>query len=189
MNCNIDVIRAKYHSGEPLSFVFFWGHTCIPGSITHACLSQWYPCTFVVDGICYHTAEQYMMAQKSLLFQDQASRDKIMAADDPRDYKALGRQIRDFDQQIWDLHKYEIVLQGNLAKFMQNPPLRQFLLDTRECVLVEASPHDTVWGVGLASNDPAIQNPDHWKGENLLGFALMETRSLLMEDHGTVFGS
>jgi ribA/ribD-fused uncharacterized protein len=68
------------------------------------------------------------------------------------------------------------VIQGNLAKFSQNPLLERFLLETGTRVLVEAAPRDLIWGIGLGQNDPRAQDPATWQGLNLLGFALMEVR-------------
>ena len=90
--------------------------------------------------------------------------------------------MRNFDQLLWDEKKFEIVVRGNVAKFGQNPELKAFLLTTSARVLVEASPLDRVWGVGLAADDPLIEDPRNWQGENLLGFALMETRRRLKKE-------
>lgn len=179
MMYNTEMIRKRYNDGEVLKFVFFWGHTEKAGYIGKTCLSQWYPCEFEVEGTRYCTTEQYMMAQKAVLFGDQELYEKIMHAGHPREYKALGRQIRNFKQNVWEQHKYEIVLKGNVAKFSQNAELKEFLLGTGERVLVEASPYDRIWGVGIKAEDMAIQNPNNWQGQNLLGFALMEARSLI----------
>ena len=169
----------RYNRGEQLNVIAFWGHTPHPQRITKACFSQWYDCWFMVDGVRYHTAEQYMMAQKALLMGDAATHDKIMAADNPRDWKALGRQVQQFDAALWDQHKYQVVLRGNIAKFSQNPALLQFLDSTGASVLVEGSPYDGIWGVNMPADDPRINNPNEWQGENLLGFALMEARDVL----------
>ena len=165
--------------GEELRFILFWGHSAKPGRITKACLSQWYPCRFEIDGITYCCTEQYMMAQKAVLFGDRETCERIMASDQAREIKALGREIRGFDQEKWDKHKYAIVLKGNIAKFSQNEPLKEFLLGTGDAVLAEASPYDGVWGIRLAADDPLAMDPKRWQGENLLGFALMETRDHL----------
>lgn len=179
MKYNADMIREKFNDGEQLEFVFFWGHTAKVGEVEKTCLSQWYSCAFRVDGVQYYTAEQYMMAQKAILFGDNEIFEEIMHAYEPKQYKALGRKIRNFNQDVWDQHKYEIVLKGNIAKFSQNEELKAFLLGTGECVLVEASPYDRIWGVGMKAEDTKIQNPNNWQGQNLLGFALMEARSLI----------
>ena len=107
---------------------------------------------------------------------------QIMASDNPKEYKALGRKVRHFDAALWDRSKYEIVRKGNIAKFSQNPELRAFLLGTSGSVLVEGSPYDGIWGVKLGMEDPRIADPNQWQGENLLGFALMEVRDLLKEE-------
>ena len=120
-----------------------------------------------------------MMAQTAVLFGDKEVLQKIMSADNPAVYKSLGRQIRNFDEKIWNEHKFDIVVNGNTAKFSQNPELLDFLLKTGDRVLVEASPYDRIWGIGLAKDTPDIENPFKWKGENLLGFALMEVRENL----------
>ncbi|MDY3766242.1 MAG: NADAR family protein [Lachnospiraceae bacterium] len=181
MRYNTQMIVERYNSGETMEFIFFWGHTANPGKTRKACLSQWYACDFEVDGQKYHTTEQFMMAQKALLFGDRDTYEMIMAADNPKDYKALGRLVKNFVSEIWDKNKLEIVVRGNIAKFSQNEALREFLLETGEKVLVEASPYDGIWGVNLGMDDPKIQNPNNWKGENLLGCALMEARDILRE--------
>lgn len=181
MKFTTDIIVNRFNSGEPVEFIFFWGHSAPAGVIKKSCFSQWYPCEFTLDGVRYHTTEQYMMAQKALLFRDEEVYAQIMAADNPKTYKALGRKIRNFDQKVWDAHKFDIVVRGNIGKFSQNPGLKEFLLSTGEKVLVEASPYDGIWGVKLGLNDPLIQNPNNWQGENLLGFALMEVRDILRE--------
>lgn len=179
MKYTVKSIIERRNSGEELNIIGFWGHTPNPKKMTKACFSQWYDCTFEVDGQTYATTEQYMMAQKAALFGDAETLARIMAADNPRDYKALGREVKGFDSKLWDREKYGIVLRGNLAKFSQNPELFAFLDGTGNSVLVEASPYDSIWGVKLGMDDPRLQNPEEWQGENLLGFALMETRDEL----------
>lgn len=176
---NINQLRDDFNKGKKLKYIFFWGHKATEGVITKSCLSQWYNCKFTVDNIVYHTAEQYMMAQKAILFGDDEVCKKIMATNNPGEYKKLGRQIRNFDQQKWDKHKYDIVVKGNTAKFSQNDNIKYFLLNTGDRILVEASPYDGIWGIAMSKNDPNIENPLMWKGENLLGFALMDTRENL----------
>ena len=176
-----DSIIERYNAGKEMNVIAFWGHTPNPKKMTKACFSQWYDCQLEVDGIEYHTTEQYMMAQKAALMGDSVTEAKIMASADPRDYKALGREVRNFNEELWNRNKYNVVLRGNLAKFSQNPELFAFLQSTGDSVLVEASPYDDIWGVKLAIEDPRIQNPNEWQGENLLGFVLMETRDILRE--------
>lgn len=166
---------------EPMGeFLFFWGHRpSRDGSIIKSCLSQWWPAAFVENDVRYATAEHYMMAEKAHLFGDHEIREKILQKTSPKDVKDLGRQIRGFDAEMWDAHKYAIVRQGNYLKFSQNEELNQFLLQTTNKILVEASPVDAIWGIGLAEDHPDARNPDKWRGENLLGFALMEVRDQL----------
>ncbi len=181
MKYTAKMITERFNCGEEMEFIFFWGHTSTPGKIRKSCCSQWYPCEFEVDGQKYFTTEQFMMAQKALLFKDQETYEKIMAANDPKDFKALGRTVRGFDEYLWNEHKFEIVVKGNEAKFGQNPELLEYLLSTGDKILVEASPFDGIWGVKLPIEDSCIQNPNLWRGENLLGFAIMEARDILRE--------
>ncbi len=175
-----DVI-ARYNAGEPLEILPFWGHRPNARKITKACFSQWFDCRFTVDGVEYHTAEQYMMAQKAQLMGDPDTYQKILAAQEPKEYKSLGRNVQHFDPKLWDMAKYAVVLKGNLAKFSQNPAFREFLDSTGDSVIVEASPFDAIWGVKLRLGNPALLDPNQWQGQNLLGFALMETRDILRE--------
>ena len=124
----------------------------------------------------YLYTEQYMMAGKAELFGDQEIREQILKCNDPKQIKALGRKVRNFDQKVWDKFKYAIVLNGNWLKFSQNRELREFLLSTGDNILVEASPYDNIWGIRISANSPEAQDPFKWHGQNLLGFALMEVR-------------
>ena len=145
------------------------------------CLSQWQECSFVVDGVSYSSAEQFMMAEKARTFGDVDTLEKILAAKLPRKIKALGREVKGFDGKKWDSVKSDVVVRGNMAKFSQNRELLSFLLGTGDAMLVEASPEDCIWGVGLKESDRDILDPDKWKGENLLGRALMEVRAKLAD--------
>ena len=179
MKYSTEWARSAFAADSEMQFVFFWRHTQTAARMTPACLSQWSPSLFVVDGTSYQTAEQYMMAEKARLFGDAATFKKIMAASGPRECKAHGRTVVGFDPAVWDGHKCDIVLRGTLAKFSQNAELREYLLGTGDAVLVEASPYDRIWGVGLAQDDPLIRDPRNWRGENLLGIVLMEARDTL----------
>lgn len=178
MNDSLHHLKEQYDRNQPLEFIFFWGHHQKTDDITKSCLSQWYDCTFHEGGQAYHTAEQFMMAKKALLFDDHAIYNAILQENHPKNYKQLGRQIKNFSQAVWDREKYNIVVQGNRGKFSQNPKLGAFLQSTKGKILVEASPYDTIWGIGMKADAPNIQNPHTWRGENLLGFALMEIRDL-----------
>lgn len=163
-----------------LSFRFFWGHRPqAGGGVGASCLSQWYASPFTVDGKRYATAEHFMMAGKARLFGDNAAAEAILATPEPGRVKALGRRLAGFDEETWQRHRYDIVVAGNLAKFGQHDRLRGFLLATGDDVLVEASPQDAIWGIGVAATDPRAEHPADWPGLNLLGFALMDVRATL----------
>jgi ribA/ribD-fused uncharacterized protein len=165
--------------GRP-KYLMFWGHQPLPGSgVGRGCLSQWWPVTFTVDGVRYGSAEHYMMRAKALLFGDTETAERIEAAPHPGAAKALGREVRGFDDERWAAERFGIVVDANMAKFGQHAELREFLTGTGDRVIVEASPLDRVWGIGLAADDDRAQSPEHWAGLNLLGFALMETRHRL----------
>ncbi len=122
-----------------------------------------------------------MMAGKALLFKDEEAAERIRSASSPKQVKEFGRQVRGFDEAQWNEARRGIVVEGNFEKFRQNPALREFLLKTAGEVIVEASPVDRIWGIGLAADDERASNPLQWRGENLLGFALMEVRDRLRE--------
>ncbi|MCC4213719.1 NADAR family protein [Leeuwenhoekiella parthenopeia] len=167
-----------FDSGENLKFLFFWGHQK-SDSVTKSCFSQWYEISFEIEGVTYHNAEQFMMAQKALLFKDHDIYNQIISSTKPGKVKELGRQVRNFDQQVWEDRRYDIVVRGNYHKFSQNKELSTFLINTNDRILIEASPVDTIWGIGLAQDDERVLNPNLWKGQNLLGYALMEVRDQL----------
>jgi ribA/ribD-fused uncharacterized protein len=172
----LSVVRA---GGQP-RYLLFWGHQPPPaGGAGKGCLSQWWPAAFTVDGVSYASAEHYMMAAKARLSGDAETAGKILAAPHPGAAKALGRQVRGFDEECWAEHRFEVVVTGNMAKFGQHRQLRDFLAGTGSRVLVEASPLDRVWGIGLAAEDERAGSPERWPGLNLLGFALMEVRHRL----------
>ena len=177
---DVDDVIMLARSGRPLKYVFFWGHRPQrDGSIGTGCLSQWWPSAFTVEGVRFATAEHYMMWRKALLFGDEESAVRIVAASHPRQAKMLGRRVRGFDEQTWADERRAIVREASLAKFGQRPELRDFLLGTGERILVEASPTDRIWGIGLAATDERTTDPARWRGLNLLGFALMEARAQL----------
>ena len=119
------------------------------------------------------------MASKARLFADNESLQQILESSDPKTAKALGRQVKNFDNKTWKENCRRLVTEGNVAKFSQNDPLCTFLLSTEDQVLVEASPYDRIWGIGLAAKDEKVKNPATWQGQNLLGFALMDVRATL----------
>nr|WP_154984559.1 NADAR family protein [Paenibacillus xylanexedens] len=155
-------------------FTFFW-QTASP-------FSQWFKANFTVDGVQYTSAEQYMMHQKALLFGDQQIADKIMKTRSASVQKKLGRQVTGFDQTIWESECQRIVYEGNQAKFTQNEDLLAALLATQGTTLVEASPDDRIWGVGLAEEDPRIRDRKTWRGTNWLGEILTRLREEIGRD-------
>jgi ribA/ribD-fused uncharacterized protein len=149
-------------------FTFFW-QTASP-------FSQWHPADFIVNGLQYTSAEQYMMHQKALLFGDLKIAERIMSTNSASVQKKLGRQVKGFDQTVWEAECQRLVYEGNQAKFTQNEELLAALLATRGTTLVEASPDDRIWGVGLAEDNPRIRNRSTWRGTNWLGEILTRLR-------------
>lgn len=166
-------------TGNSVKYLHFWGHTQKTHKTDKSCFSQWFPAQFVVDGDTYLTAEHYMMAQKARLFGDNEILEAVLSCQHPGEAKKLGRKVRNFDKTLWDKHCFDYVVAGNIAKFEQNPICKNFLLNTKERVLVEASPLDKIWGIGMDASHPDACNPAKWQGQNLLGFALMVTREKL----------
>ena len=154
----------------PEKFTFFWSGP----------FSQWFKSAFTLEGQRYVTAEQYMMAEKARLFGDIEIRDAILATDNARKQKALGREVRGFDAVRWNAAARDIVYRGNRAKFLANPELLRQLLATAGTTIVEASPDDRIWGIGLAENDPAAGDRSTWEGTNWLGDVLTRLREDLI---------
>ncbi|MFE2378251.1 NADAR family protein [Streptomyces sp. NPDC059398] len=176
----INALARRAGQGERIKFLHFWGHSPRrDGSIGPSCLSQWWPSPFVVDGVRYATAEHWMMAAKARLFGDAEAERAALSAANPALAKKAGRLVRGFDDAIWERERYGIVVAGSVHKFAADPALRRYLLATGERVLVEASPMDRVWGIGLAADDERAGQPERWRGLNLLGFALMDARERL----------
>lgn len=169
--------------GERARYLCFWGHQPLAsGEIGKPCLSQWWASSFTVDGDTFATAEHFMMAEKARLFGDEETRARILTASNPGAAKKLGREVQGFDDARWVEARFDIVVRANEAKFAQHSALREFLLGTGDRVLVEASPRDRIWGIGLGASNPLAEDPEQWQGLNLLGFALMEARAMLRRD-------
>ena len=162
-----DVITTDTH-------VFFW----------NGWPSQWHPSEFVIDGVAYNCCEQFMMAEKARVFRDNESERVIMRANDPHTQKAVGRKVAGFDETVWNSVCRGIVYRGNLAKFLQNADLSDVLMATGDRVIVEASPYDRIWGIGLPPDDPQIHEPANWQGKNWLGIAVMQVRDQFHRDRG-----
>lgn len=173
-------LAALVAGGAQPKYLMFWGHRPQrDGSVGAGCLSQWWPSPFTVDGVDYATAEHWMMAGKARLFGDDESAARILAAATPGEAKKLGRLVRGFDEYSWVRHRWDLVVEGNVAKFGQDLALRDYLAGTASRVLVEASPRDRIWGIGVSASSERAADPARWPGLNLLGFALMEARSRL----------
>jgi len=152
-------------------FTFFYGGP----------FSQWARCDFVIDGVKYNSAEQWMMANKAVMFADYEILERIMSTSDPREQKALGKQVKDFDVERWQAVAKDIVYQGNMAKFTQNDHMMKSLVETDGTLLVEASPTDAIWGIHMAKDDPRIYDRKNWQGTNWLGEAITKVREDLKE--------
>jgi ribA/ribD-fused uncharacterized protein len=178
---SVAALLRKIETGWRPRYVCFWGHRAKSGRAAGPhMLSQWWQSEFEAGGVRYATAEHYMMAEKARLFGDDGMRARILAAPSPGAAKALGREVKNFTEAEWEAHRFDIVVRGNVAKFAQNAELRTYLLHTGEKVLVEASPVDLIWGAGAGAGDPRVESPDRWPGANLLGFALMKVRAILL---------
>ena len=152
-------------------YIFFWG----------GIYSQWYHAPFVINDIGYNCAEQYMMARKAFMFDDYSILHRIMQTPDPKEQKALGRKVHGFDATAWSEVATMVVFRGNLAKFSQNDNLKAAILQSDNKIIVEASPYDKIWGIGLAEDDPKRFDQENWLGKNLLGQVLMEVRGAIRD--------
>ena len=153
-------------------FTFFWSGV----------FSQWYASDFIVDGQKYSCAEQYMMYKKALLFNDEDVANAIMRTNDPSEQKRLGRKVRGFNGKIWEDNCKKIVYDGSYAKFTQNEKMKEKLMDTEGTTLVESSPKDFIWGIGLHKTDPKAKDRTQWKGTNWLGEILTKLREDLKSE-------
>lgn len=181
MMMDLNELHRRCSQGEEFRYLFFWGHQpAKDGRITASCLSQWFAASFEIDKAHYPTAEHWMMASKARLFGDDETLKQILESADPKTAKALGRQVKHFDGDVWTENCRRLVTEGNVAKFSQNEALRAYLIGTEDYVLVEASPYDRIWGIGLKATDDKAKHPSTWEGQNLLGFALMDVRAQLV---------
>jgi hypothetical protein len=146
--------------------VYFWGSE----------LSNWYGCKFIHDNHEFNNSEQAFMWEKAKFFGDDETAELILNTPDPRTAKELGRQVKNFNRELWLKRGYDAMVIVNLAKYKQNNHLKNILLSTDNKILVEASPVDTIWGIGLHWNDDDCLDESNWNGMNLLGKALMEVR-------------
>ncbi|QES47969.1 DUF1768 domain-containing protein [Streptomyces venezuelae] len=181
----IDQLIEQVKQGERVKYLPFWGHRPRPdGSLGPSCLSQWWPAPFTVSDVEYATAEHWMMAEKARLFGDAEAERAAVSAPTPAEAKKAGRLVRGFDNAVWERERYAIVVAGSVHKFGSSPELLGYLLGTGRRVLVEASPLDRIWGIGLPADDARALDPARWRGLNLLGFALMDARERLLAGQG-----
>lgn len=150
-------------------------------STRHSFLSQWHPCEFEIDGTKYNCAEQYMMHQKAELMGDCDTAAKIMTLDDPTKIKQHGREVKNFDNDLWEKNCQKIVEKGNMEKFSQNKNLREKLISTYPKILAESCPGDKIWGIGLSEDDERAWDESTWQGQNLLGKILVRVRDYLKD--------
>lgn len=154
-----------------MKYTYFWS----------GYFSQWYPSEFTIDGIKFCTAEQYMMYRKATLFGDTAIAEQVLATKNPKEQKALGRKVANFDADTWNAAAKDIVFVGNYAKFTQNKHLLLDLLATGDTLFVEASPYDAIWGIGITEDVARKTPPDEWPGTNWLGEVLTKVRNTIQE--------
>lgn len=181
-------LQEAWKKGRRFKFVYFWNfekEDVLLDEFNETCLSQWFPSDFVDDnGRKYNSCEQYMMAQKAILFKDNETLEKILANSNPAEIKKLGREVKNFDQDKWQENCQEIVFKGNLYKFSQNEKLKRYILSVPlDNIFVEASPFDAIWGIHLSAHKASKKTPLQWEGTNYLGFQLTKVRDYLLNEN------
>jgi ribA/ribD-fused uncharacterized protein len=182
MNFYLEELKTSFNAGglNKEDLFFFWGHTPKSNGVDKSCLSQWFHSPFKYKSVTMPTAEHFMMAKKAEFFQDKEAFQRIMQAASPHEAKMIGREVKNFNAAAWDEYAPQVVLEGNYHKFTQNRDLITYLRSTEGKILVEASPYDKIWGIGLKQDSPLAQNPNTWKGTNYLGFVLTSLRDELL---------
>ena len=142
-------------------------------------LSNWYLCKFTIDEVNFSSMEQYMMYKKALCFKDMEIANKILATEDVSKIKTLGRLVTNYNENFWNGVRQIIIYNGLLAKFSQNEDLKEKLKATGNAIIAECAVQDKIWGIGLSIKDSKRVDMDQWKGQNLLGYALMMVRESL----------
>lgn len=145
--------------------------------------SQWYPSKFTFKSVNFNCAEQAMMYSKAILFKDFEAVEKILKSTLPEEQKKFGRKVKNYSEEIWNEERYDTVCQLNKAKFDQNKKLREILIGTENKIIVEASPYDKIWGIGLSKENALSINPSNWPGTNLLGKALTQIRNDIINEN------
>ena len=163
-----------------MEHVFFWG--------TPSVFSNWHPATFVMDDLLFANSEQAFMYYKAKCFDDTVSMDNILKTHDPKEAKKLGRLVQGFEQDIWDVYKFDVMFNVLKHKFSQDRKMYIELMSTRGKHLVEASPYDKIWGIGLSVEDATNIDPDKWPGQNLLGKVLDNLRNSFEKDNAEELG-
>lgn len=182
MKYSLEWLKEQSSRKQQFEFVFFWGHIDRKNEgIGKFCLSHWYESPFIVNKILYNTAEHWMMYRKAMQFDDFYSAQEVLRAETPEVAQSIGRTIKNYDNDNWHLPSFEMVRLGNIHKFNQHPDLLAYLLKQKNKILVEASPYDNKWGIGLNANDKAIYHVEKWQGTNFLGFVLMEVCDFFTE--------
>lgn len=182
---SLEKLRQLWNEGDRFQFVYFWQNTKEDVSkeeYNSSCCNQWFPSNFVDEnGRMYNCCEQYMMAQKAIVFGDDDTLQKILSEKNPSKIKKLGRIVKNYNQKIWNSKCQDIVFQGNLYKFTQNEKCRKFLLSVpKDAIFVEASPLDKKWGIRLSEQQPKAKNPLEWQGTNYLGFQITRVRDYII---------
>ena len=168
----MEILEMSHSYKETDEYVFFYG----------SCFSQWAEFKIDIDGIEYNCCEQYMMSEKAKLFKDEVALAAIMKEVDPAKQKAWGKRVKNFNKEEWEKVCKEIVFKANYAKFTQAPFCYRKLMETGNKIIVEASPYDTIWGIGIGCNDARALDPKKWRGTNWLGEAIMKVRETIRQE-------
>ena len=152
--------------------IFFWGSE----------LSNWYVCVFKYKGHEFRNSEQAFMWEKAMHFNDITIANEILKEPNPRRNKELGRKVRNFNGEEWAKVSLKYMIDINYVKWSSNDKLKKLLLSTDNKILVEASPYDTIWGIGIHWDDDDVLDEKKWKGTNWLGKSLMEVRNKIRND-------
>nr|MBQ4454145.1 NADAR family protein [Clostridia bacterium] len=152
---------------------------------TNGYLSNWYKSPFELDGVRFSSAEQYIMYRKCMIFEDNASANAVLATEDTAEQQAIGRRAAGYIDKVWAGMRQQAAFRCLYAKFSQNDDLKKKLLDTGDAWLVECAHSDTIWACGIRLDDDARFNAENWRGQNLLGFTLMQVREALKNDCGS----
>jgi len=165
---------SQWHKSKFIAPVYFWPKK----EFTNQLVKNGYP-----EEVEFTSAEQFMMYTKAMLFMDLETASEILRTKNVRKIKELGRQVKPFIENTWNVYRWNVVYMANKYKFTQNKILKQALLNTKGTTLVEASPYDKVWGIGLGEKDPQALNRSNWRGQNLLGEILTELRIELSSEY------